>query len=227
MAIAWLAGFVLAFVGALPVAGPVAVLLVERALAGRLRESVAMAAGAAVPEGLYAIAACLGAEALLASHPGLVPVAHGLGALFLLGIGISLWRGAGAVEGPKADAGEAAGRGSRLARAVVQLRAGPEVRAALTGLVLVGVNPTLLVTWSAASAPLVGLGALATPLHAVSFGVGAALGGLGGSATLAAIAGHQRDRLGATGALYVRRGAAVILVGFGLLLALQALPIRY
>jgi threonine/homoserine/homoserine lactone efflux protein len=217
--LACLAGFVIAFVGALPVAGPVAVLLVERALAGRLRESVAMAAGAAVPEGIYATAACLGAEALLASHPRLVPLAHGLGALFLLGIGISLWRGARPATGTAAV--------GALPAVPRFIWASPEARAALTGLVLVAVNPTLLVTWSAASAPLVGFGALATPLHAVSFGVGAALGGLGGSATLAAVAGHQRDRLGASGALYVQRGAAVFLVGFGLVLALQALPIRY
>ena len=43
-----------------------------------------MGVGAAVPEGIYATAACLGAEALLGRYPGLVPFAHGIGALFLV-----------------------------------------------------------------------------------------------------------------------------------------------
>lgn len=194
------AGFLIAFAGALPIAGPVAVMAAEKALSHRTREALWLAAGAAIPEGLYAAAACLGAEALLAQFPKLVPLTHVAGGVFLAAVAVALWR---------------------------QQQAGGPVRRYEsttfgTGFVLTILNPTLLVTWTAASGPLVGFGALATPSHAAIFGLGCAVGGFAGTATLVWGLASQRHRFTGGRTTVLRRGAALLLLGFAAVLLAQA-----
>ena len=52
-----LAGFARGFIGSMPVAGPVAVLVVSRSLEGRLRDGALIGLGSALAEGAYAFLA--------------------------------------------------------------------------------------------------------------------------------------------------------------------------
>lgn len=197
---AFLSGLVLAYFGSLPVAGPIAVLVAERALTGRRRAALWLAAGAAVPEGVYAWAAAEGAEVLLSAVPDLVPVAHLLGAVALTVIAVTIVRAKGTAARPKQYAGNAF----------------------WAGFAVTVLNPALLLTWTAASGPLVGLGWLDQPLDAVAFGVGCGIGGFGGGATLGVTLASQRHRLGDGALRTLRYGSASVLVGFAVWLAVEA-----
>ena len=53
-------GFVFGFVGAIPVAGPIAAMVVERSILGRFRAAIWLAIGSAIAEGGYAALAVFG-----------------------------------------------------------------------------------------------------------------------------------------------------------------------
>lgn len=199
MLLAALVGFGIAFIGALPVAGPVAVLVAERALTHRPREVVWMAVGAALPEAMYAAAAGLGAQALLERWPALVPVSHAVGAGLLGVLAVTLVR---APSGATRSGGR-------------------DGSAFVLGFVLTLANPTLLLTWSAVAAPLVGLGALVDRADALVFGAAAGAGGLVGTLAMARALESQRHRLGPRAEWWVRRLAAA-----GLALCAVALLVR-
>lgn len=203
MLIALLAGAGIAFFGALPVAGPVAVLILDRALAGHRREAMALALGAAIPEGIYAGAAALGAAALLERVPALLPVAHLLAGGVVVVVGALLLRQQA---------------GARASSPV----AAPSRGAVLTALLLTALNPTLLATWAAVGAPLVAAGVIQGAGGAAAFGLGAAAGAWGGGATLATVVASHGWRLGEGGVRITRRGAGVVLVGLGVVLLVRA-----
>ena len=69
MLFAALAGFVFGFIGSVPVAGPIAVLVLERSLAHRYSDAEGIAVGGAVAESAYAGAAFLGLGFLIKSYP--------------------------------------------------------------------------------------------------------------------------------------------------------------
>lgn len=160
MLMALLAGLVCGFVGSIPIAGPTAVVIVERALRHEVRAAFAIAVGAAVAEGGYALLAYLGMTAFLSRFPKLLVASRVLGAAILLGIGLYL---ALAKRKPPRDTGERpeAPRGAML----------------LLGLVMTGVNPTLLASWSAVCTVLHSTQTLRVePLDAFPFALGVAVG---------------------------------------------------
>ena len=63
--IALVAGSVMGFLGSMPIAGPVAVLVLERGLIRRRREGLGVALGAAAAEAIYAFLAFWGLGAVL------------------------------------------------------------------------------------------------------------------------------------------------------------------
>src|SRR3984957_3974139 len=144
------------FVGSMPLAGPIAILSVARASGGKYREALRVGLGAAVAEGIYASLAFWGFTTFLASHAMVVPVSRAVTAIVLAAIGVRFvfWR-------PTAD------------KDVRENKAGT----ALLGFSVSAINPTLLLTWSAAVAALYsrGLGE-ASPLYAIPFGLSAAAG---------------------------------------------------
>src|SRR5687767_7923128 len=157
MLTALLAGLVCGFVGSIPIAGPTAVLIVERALSGARRAALEMAAGASIAEAAYALLAFLGITAFLGEYPWLVPASRLVGALILLGLGLYL---ALAPRKPKA--------------APTKHATG---RAFVVGLVVTGINPTLLVSWTAVVAVLHSTGTLrVAPLDGFPFALGVGVG---------------------------------------------------
>src|SRR5688572_20288732 len=90
MLLALLAGLICGFVGSIPIAGPTAVVIVERALRHQVKAAFGIAVGAAVAEGGYALLAYLGMTAFLSRFPRLMVASRVLGVVILLGIGMYL-----------------------------------------------------------------------------------------------------------------------------------------
>ena len=126
-------GFGLGFVGSMPIAGPVSLLVVERGVARRYRDGLLFACGAAVAEAGYCAGALYGYGFLLDRWPPLRPLMSAFGALLLITVGIYFMRR----RRPTAD-----GRSSSSA-----LVARPH-EAAL-GFTLVGLNPSVVMSWLA------------------------------------------------------------------------------
>jgi threonine/homoserine/homoserine lactone efflux protein len=152
------AGFALGFLGSIPVAGPIALLVFSLILDGRYRRAVFVAVGAAVAEGVYAFLAFWGASEFLAGHPGLVPFSRGFAAVILAAIGIALIR--------------------RRPAAAPPLKRSWPTGGLFLGFAITAVNPTLIGTWTAAVTMLFSTGLLEfTPASAIPFGL-AAMGGI-------------------------------------------------
>lgn len=156
-------GLVMGFVGSMPIAGPVAVLVLERGLLQRAREGLGVALGAAVSESLYAFLAFWGVGAVVRSAPGLLPVSRLIGAAVLIGLGIYL-----------------ATRRSRPRPAepsVGALSGGRKRRGFVLGLTVTLLNPTVIATWTMAvtavhSTALVKTGTFDAVVFAVGVGGG-------------------------------------------------------
>src|SRR5580700_8301459 len=133
-----LMALVFGFVGSMPLAGPIAVLVISRATQRRFGEALRIGVGAAVAEALYAGFSFWGFTTFLGRHAIVVPISHGVTALVLaaLGVRFMFW---------KADPGHGEPKGG----------AGTLV----FGFSISAINPTLLLTWSAAVAFALSAGA--------------------------------------------------------------------
>jgi threonine/homoserine/homoserine lactone efflux protein len=133
--IALVIGFVFAFIGSIPIAGPIAVIVLSKGLEHRNRAGLFIATGAAVAEAIFAFLAFWGFSAVLSRYPTLIPATRLVGCLILVALGIYL-----AVRTPK----------SKEAQQQKDKKGVVGVRNILLGFSMTIVNPTLLVTWTAA-----------------------------------------------------------------------------
>jgi threonine/homoserine/homoserine lactone efflux protein len=196
MALAGLVGFVLGVLGAIPVAGPIAVLVITRGLHGQLRSAIAIATGSAVAEGCYAALSFWGLGALVAANAWIEPVSQGLGACVLAGLAFVLLRRSEPEprhESPRPA--DARGYGGFA-----------------LGFGIAAANPTLIVSWTAAVTVLQAMDLIEfTTPNAGAFAIGTALGIVTWSGVLVHLMWHLRTRLG-TAALGSLRRAAGFLV---------------
>ena len=90
MSFVWvsLAALVFAFVGSLPLAGPIALLVVSNGVSGRHKEALRIALGAALAEGIYAFLAFWGFATFLTRYRLVLPISHGVTAAILLALGV-------------------------------------------------------------------------------------------------------------------------------------------
>ena len=189
------------FFGSMPLAGPIAILVVSRAAQRKYAEALQIAAGAALPEGVYAGVAFWGFATVMARHPHLVPVSHGVTAVVLLALGVrfAFWSPAG--DEPHGDA-----------------RAGT----ALVGFSVSAINPTLLITWGAAVAFLYSKGLMRTsPIAAIPFGAAAAIGVASWFAVLVAVMRRLEGKLPSKVLTWTIRVLGVALFGLGVGSAVQ------
>ncbi|MGD0524015.1 MAG: LysE family transporter [Polyangiaceae bacterium] len=189
------------FFGSMPLAGPIAVMVFSRGARRQYAEALHIALGAAVAEAVYAGVAFGSFTSLLASHPLVVPVSRGVTAVVLsaLGVRFAAWK-----QHEQKDRYEK--------------RPGTW----LVGFSLSAINPTLLVTWSAAVAFLYskGLGVTA-PLVAVPFGLCAGAGIAGWFAILVGVLRHFEGKLPGAVLTWTIRVLGVALVVLGVWSAVQ------
>ncbi len=193
-----LIALVFAFVGSLPLAGPIALLVVSNGVSGHYREALRIALGAALAEGIYAFLAFWGFATFLARYALVLPISHGVTALILVALGARFLFFTVKDE-PAREGGEA-----KPARFWV-------------GFSISALNPTLLATWGAVttflfSKQLVEL----TPVLAIPFGVFTAAGiALWGLMTVALLE-RFRHKLPTIALTWTVRGMGVILIAGGL-----------
>jgi threonine/homoserine/homoserine lactone efflux protein len=168
MLAAAIVGVVLGFIGSMPVAGPIALLVLGRGLENRSRNGLALALGAAIAESVYAYLAFWGFGAVLARYAWIEQVARFGAAVALVALGVHFYRRrkqAAAVTAPAANGGNK--------------------RNFVLGFVITLLNPTLIATWTFTVTTVYSLGLLTFEAYkALPFSLGAFSGIVGWFATL-------------------------------------------
>jgi threonine/homoserine/homoserine lactone efflux protein len=171
--IASVLGLVISFIGSIPIAGPLAVLIVDRAVSGRRVEGLFIAFGGALAEALYAFGVALLFPLLLGLSDTIVFVSRIAGASLVGCAGILLFIRPDFVR----RTGNSRRRGSFLA-----------------GLALSGLNPTLVATWTVVVATLNSHGLLGRSAGAAAaFGLGVGAGVTGWFALLVSLSHAAKD----------------------------------
>lgn len=199
-----LVAFVFGFVGSMPLAGPVALLVFSRGVEGKLGEALRIGVGAAVAEGLYAAVAFFGFATILAHHPVLLPVAHGVTAVVLLAVGVYFlfWKKKEGV-GPEAAPERVSGT-------------------FFVGFTISVLNPTLFVTWTAAVAWLYSKQLVEmSGWMALPFGAMAAVGIAAWFVVLVALIRRYKDRFPSRALTWTVRVMGLALIGLAIWSAVQ------
>jgi threonine/homoserine/homoserine lactone efflux protein len=195
--------FVFAFIGSLPMAGPVALLVVSNGAKGRYGEALRIALGAAAAEGVYAFLAFWGFATFLARHALVLPISHGVTAVILCGLG-ARFLFFKLKEGDRRREKEA--RPGRF----------------WLGFSVAGLNPTLLATWGAVTTFLYSRQLVHfTGLLAIPFGVFAAAGIAAWGFIMVGLLRRFRNDLPRGALTWVVRGMGVLLVGVGVWSAVE------
>lgn len=208
MLTAALAGLIAAFIASMPVAGPVAALIVRHALEGRPKNALALGFGTGLAEGTYAFLALWGFSTFLADYPIVVPISKIVAAVILIGLGVwftrfvpetpkSVLQQGAAATAPEADQRAALGpslaaeprAGHRRASAhalkveevLEKSRSNDRpLHAFGVGFSVTVLNPTLLATWAAAATTIASMNLFPVePSHALPFAVGVVCGASG------------------------------------------------
>jgi threonine/homoserine/homoserine lactone efflux protein len=206
--VAALIGLIFGFVAAMPIAGPVAAVVVSQTLDGRPRTALLVAFGSAIAETAYVFMAFWGMATLLRRFPLLLPASRIVACLVIAALGLYfVIRPTGRSKGkPQKDRKSAAGRLGNLA----------------LGLTMTGANPTLIVTWTAAVGILRSANVIQVDArNALPFAGGVGLGIVAWSFTLVWLLGIFRDRVGEKMLGRVIRG-----MGFALIVGSIGLGIR-
>jgi threonine/homoserine/homoserine lactone efflux protein len=158
-----LAGTVMGFLGSMPIAGPVAVLVLERGLVRRGREGLGVAMGAAAAESVYAFFAFWGLGTVLYGSPALLRASRLVGAGVMITLGLYLANRKSAPRVPQTE-GDAP-------------VAGRKRRGFLLGLSVTFLNPTIIVSWTMVTATVHSTGLVAPGLiSAIVFAAGVGAG---------------------------------------------------
>lgn len=175
MLVALLFGLAIGFLGSIPIAGPIAALVVEKGLEGRYRSGAFIALGGALPEGAYAYLACWGFSTFLVEYAWIELVARAAAAVLMVGLAIKFLRYRTKSGEPQPDTHE--GRSFGL------------------GFTITALNPTLIATWTAATTTLYAVRPVRLgPLEALGFATGATVGVIGWFLLLLGLMRRYRDR---------------------------------
>jgi threonine/homoserine/homoserine lactone efflux protein len=194
-----LLGFAFGFVGSIPIAGPIAVLVFSRGLEGRVRSALYLASGAALAESGYAYLAFWGFSGFLTRYAWVELASRIATALILTALGLHFMHrsGAGATglePGPRA----------------------PSKRSFLLGFTVTALNPALIATWTAAVTAMYSLDLVRfDPAAALPFSLGACSGIAAWFALLLGFLQRFRMRISGDALFRLRRGMGVILILLG------------
>jgi threonine/homoserine/homoserine lactone efflux protein len=177
--LAALLGFLFGFVGSMPVAGPVAVIVFGRGIEDRARSALYIAIGSAVAESVYAYLAFWGFSAFLTKYKWIELVSTTAAAIILTGLGLRFMLRKPS-ERP-VDAGK---------------RHVGKKRNFTLGFLLTALNPTLIATWTAAVTTVYSLQVVDfDESGALPFSLGAATGIVSWFATLLYLLKRFRARV--------------------------------
>ncbi len=84
-------GFIAGFIFAMPIAGPISILITSNALKGKLRFCVRTALGASIVEAVYVLVAVYGMTLFFSSYSSWIPYLLIVGSLFLFFVGIKIF----------------------------------------------------------------------------------------------------------------------------------------
>lgn len=205
-----LIGFTLGFFGSVPIAGPIAALVLRHGLQGRTRAGLYVALGAAVAEGIYAYLAFWGFGELLGGYAWVEPASRIMGAILLTCLG-ALFVVRPPTAGKRPDDAPNTSQGS------VGLK-----RSLAVGFTVTCLNPTLLATWGAA----VTMAYSVLPIdlsqgHALPFALGAFIGIAIWFAIFVALLERFSDRMRPQTVARVARATGACLVALGLSATVQ------
>jgi threonine/homoserine/homoserine lactone efflux protein len=206
-----LLGFVFGFIGSMPVAGPIAILVFGRGLEGRLRSGVYLAVGAAIAESVYAYFAYWGFSELLSHNDWIEPVTRTAAAVLLIGLGLHFTFGRKKTQ--------------ELDPSLVEQKKNVgNKRSFLLGFTITALNPALIATWSAAVTALHSFDAVDfAPKNALPFSVGVLLGIAVWFTILLVVLGRFRGRFSRTTLDKMVRAMGVFLILLGAYFGLKLL----
>lgn len=193
-----LVAFVFGFIGSMPLAGPIALLVFSTSVRRLYGEAIRIGLGAALAVAIYAAVAFWGFSTFLASHPVILPVSHALSALVLtvLGVHFARWRPRDSEQPGR----ERHGRGLLL------------------GFTIAALNPTLLATWTTAVAFLYSRRLVAfSGLLALPFGAAAGAGVASWQMMLVGLLRRYESRFPRHVLTWVVRGMGLLLLVGGVL----------
>jgi putative LysE/RhtB family amino acid efflux pump len=194
-----LAGFFVALSGSIPMAGPVAVLVLARTTQRKFDEALRIAIGSALAEGCFAALAFWGIATFLARHESLVPIAHGVTAFVFVSLGVRFM-----VWTPPRKKKE-----KRQRR-----KTGPMFE----GFAFTAINPTLLLTWSAATTLLWAHGVMKqqqSPWLTIPYGIFAAAGVAAWWVFVTKLVREHQDLFDRKTLMWIVRALGLVLVGLG------------
>jgi threonine/homoserine/homoserine lactone efflux protein len=198
-------GFCFGFFGSVPVAGPVAALVLDRGLKRQFRSGFAIALGGAIPEAVYAFLAFWGFSELLKEYAWIQPVARGASAVILIGLAFVFLK-KGGLEPKKIEEGLEPVR-----------RRGPRwLSSFLLGFSITAMNPTLIATWTAAVTflPALGFGAYSLT-GGLAFAISASIGIVAWFGTMLWIIHRLHERFDHSVLDNIRRAMGVLLLAVG------------
>ena len=199
-----LIGFLLGWIGSIPVAGPISALVVTRGLQGRFRAGAFISLGAGLAEAAYAFLAFWGFSRYLTQYPLIDPISRGVAAVVLLGLGFYFSRMPWLEEDSEVPVRDSA-------RASFLLGAG-----------LAALNPTLIATWSTAVTTLYSTDWIDfNSGQALPFAAGVCLGISGWFCTLLALLYKYRQRFSRRLLNRAVQWVGYIMMALGLWLALR------
>lgn len=162
-----LVGMLIGFIGSMPVAGPIAVLVLGRGLQNRGSNALYLALGAGIAESVYAYLAFWGFSAFLIRYPWIERVAHFSASAVFIALGVHFYRKRNA---PPAQA---------------QTSHGGDKKSFFLGFTITALNPTLIATWTFTVSTVYSFGLVTFDAwNAVPFSLGALVGIVGWFAIL-------------------------------------------
>ncbi len=135
-----LAAFFTGFFASIVATGPVTFLIFRNSLLGKYNRAVAMIFGSSIMESIYCILALSVVSSLFLESRRVIFFSRIIGAIILFSIGIYLY---------KTDINKEIKTGVR------NLSKRERARAFLAGFILVAINPTIILTWSAVATALI------------------------------------------------------------------------
>ncbi len=190
------AGFVLGWVGSMPIAGAVSIFVFQRGLSGRLKAGLSLSVGAAVAEALWCLVAMLGAEQIMTRWPAAEGIAKVVGAIILLALGLFFLTRKSSALPVDEDTLATANYG----------------RDFWLGFSLVGGNISVPLNWLALLTVAVGLGFHPETASPWIFVTGVALGIVAWFALLLKLLDTYRTRFGPEKIQWIMRGMGLLLI---------------